>query len=81
MMTKQEALTIVQNIARDILDNDNLLLTFETTTEDIEDWDSLNHIQIVSEIQKTCKIKFSAKEMISWNNLGDLCESMAAKSR
>lgn len=79
MMTKQEALTIVQNIARDVLDNDNILLTFETTTEAIEGWDSLNHIQIISEIQKNCRIKFSANEMISWDNVGDLCESMAVK--
>lgn len=78
-MDKKEVLEKVQDIFRDVLDNDDIELRTENTADDIENWDSLNHIQIVAEIQDFYKIKFSAREMISWDNVGDMCESILSK--
>lgn len=79
-MTKNDALELVQEIARDVLENDGIILLAESTTDQVQDWDSLNHVQIITEIQDRLNIKFSAREMISWENIGDLCESIISKN-
>lgn len=80
-MQKDEALAVVQEIARDVLDNDGIVLSYESTTDLVPDWDSLNHVQIITEIQNKLNIKFSAKEMISWDNIEDLCDSIVSKKQ
>ena len=57
-MTQEDILSKVQNIFRDVLDEENISLTSQTTANDIEEWDSLTHIQLVVAIEKSFKIKF-----------------------
>lgn len=75
-MNRQEILSKLQSVYRDILDDENIVLTEETTAEDIEEWDSLTHVQIVAEIQKEFDVKFSAKEMLLWENVGDIIDAI-----
>lgn len=78
-MEKKEILESLQEIYRDILDNDDIELTEETTAEDVEEWDSLSHVQLVVAIEKHFKIKFTSKEILSWKNVGDLVSCIANK--
>lgn len=78
-MEKTEILENVQDIFRDILDNEDIILTSETTADDIDEWDSLTHIQLVVAIEKAFKIKFTSKEIMSWQNVGDLIDCISAK--
>lgn len=75
-MERQEILSKLQTVYRDILDDENIVLTEETTAEDIEDWDSITQVQIVAEIQKVFNVKFSAKEMLLWESVGDIIDSI-----
>lgn len=75
-MNRQEILSKLQTVYRDILDDENIVLTEKTTAEDIEEWDSITHVQIVAEIQKVFNIKFSAKEMLLWENVGDIVDAI-----
>ncbi len=75
-MNRQEILSKLQTVYRDILDDESIVLTEETTAEDIEEWDSLTHVQIVAEIQKEFDVKFSAKEMLLWENVGDIIDAI-----
>ena len=78
-MTQEDILSKVQNIFRDVLDEENISLTSQTTANDIEEWDSLTHIQLVVAIEKSFKIKFTSKEILSWKNVGEMGETIHAK--
>lgn len=78
-MEKNEILAKVQDIFQDVLDNEDIELTFETTAEDIEEWDSLSHIQLIVAIEKRFKIKFTSREILSWKNVGEMIDCIATK--
>ena len=59
-MTKNEIMVQIQEIFCDVLDNEDIVLTDTTTSDDIEEWDSLSHIQLVVSIEKSFKLKFTA---------------------
>jgi acyl carrier protein len=66
-------------IFKDVLDNEDIQLTGLTTAEDIEEWDSLSHIELTVAIERHFKIRFAAKEIQNWKNVGDLMESILLK--
>lgn len=78
-MDKNEILDQVQLIFLDILDEESLVLTAETTAQDVEGWDSLTHIQLIVAIEKYFKIKFTSKEILSWKNIGEMIDSIKSK--
>ena len=78
-MEKQEILAQVECIFRDILDDETIVLTDSSTANDIEDWDSLTHIQLIVAIEKHFRIKFTSREILSWNNVGEMIDCIACK--
>ena len=78
-MEKNEILAKLQDIYRDILDNDEIILEGETTADDIEEWDSLAHVQIVNEVEKQFGIKFTSYEITSWIDVADLVDCIDSK--
>ena len=69
----------VQDIFRDVLDEESLTLARETTANDVDGWDSLTHIQLIVAIEKSFNVKFSSKEILSWKNVGELLDSLYSK--
>jgi acyl carrier protein len=78
-MEKEKILSIVQEIMRDVLDEENIVLTEKTTADDVEGWDSLTHIQLIVAIEKQIKIKFTSKEILSWKNVGEMIGCIQTK--
>jgi acyl carrier protein len=78
-MNKQEILQKVQDIFRDVLDEENIFLTDMTTANDVEGWDSLTHIQLIVAIEKHFGIKFTSKEILSWKNVGEMILGIQSK--
>lgn len=78
-MEMQEILSKLNEIFIDVLDNENIQLTLETTARDIEEWDSLSHIQLIVAIEKHFKIKFTSVEIGGFKNVGDLANTVKGK--
>ena len=76
-MGSNEVLQIVNGIFIDVLENNDIKLTPQTTATDVEEWDSLNHIQLVVAIEKRFKLRFSSSDIQKWKNVGDMCEAIA----
>jgi acyl carrier protein len=78
-MERAEILEKVNDIFTGELDNPDILLKDETTANDVAEWDSLNHIQLVVAIEKKFGIRFKSGEIQSWKNVGELVDSISAK--
>ncbi len=66
-------------IFRDLFDDEDIVLSRGMTADDIEDWDSLTHIQLMSLCEKEFQIKFSTVEMMHLKNVGDLIDMIEKK--
>jgi len=75
-MTRNEVFSVIQDIFRDIFDADDLIITNTTNSDEIEDWDSLNHINLVSAIEKEFKIKFALGELLELKDVGNMVDLM-----
>lgn len=71
----------LNGIISSILDEDAemIVLTEDTTIDEIEDWDSLTHLKLFSELEKVCGVKFSTKDMMSWETMGELIDIINSK--
>ncbi|NLV53942.1 MAG: acyl carrier protein [Bacteroidales bacterium] len=78
-MNRTEVLEQVQDIFRNILDDEDIVLTDESTAEDVEEWDSLTHIQLIKAIEKAYSIRFTSREILSWNNVGEMLDCILKK--
>ncbi|MCX6272539.1 MAG: acyl carrier protein [Bacteroidetes bacterium] len=75
-MERTEVLKTIKLIMEDVFDVSPLVINELTSAADIEEWDSLNHVQLVVTIEKHFKIKFTAKEIRTWVNVGEMCSSI-----
>ena len=78
-MNTDEILLKLTGIFREELDNNTINLTSESTAEDIEEWNSLSHIQLIVAVEKAFNIRFISSEILSWNNVGEMVESIKSK--
>lgn len=75
-MSKEKVLEKVTEILADIFEDESIVVTYSTTASDIEEWDSLAHLQIIATIEKAFNIRFSLGEINNFANVGDLCDSV-----
>ena len=73
-MDKQTILEQVTEIFRTVFDDDELVITRETTSADIEDWDSLEQINLLMAMEKKFGLKFKLDDVRGLANVGDLLD-------
>jgi len=79
-MTREEIFDTVREIFRDVFDDEELDVVDSTNADDIEDWDSLNHINLVSAIEKACDIRFALGELQALKDVGEMITLIEQKS-
>ncbi len=78
-MTRQQIFEAVQEIFRDVFDEESLVITDKTNAEDIEDWDSLEHIALIVSMEKEFQMKFDIKEVNKLENVGEMIDLIKRK--
>lgn len=73
-MTREEAYEKLTEIFQSVFDDDELLISDITTAEDIEDWDSLEQINLVVAVEKKFNIKFNIEEVSMFKNVGEMVD-------
>lgn len=75
-MTRTEVFERLNQVFRDVFDDDSIVVTDTTTSNDIEDWDSLIHITLVSEIEDEFDIHFKMKEVTKMKDIGEMVDKI-----
>ena len=75
-MTREKIMEGLTLIFRDVFDDEKILITDNTTAKDIEDWDSLAHLQLIAQTEKQFNLHFSMAEVVNFANVGNLCDSI-----
>lgn len=77
-MDREKITAKLTEVFRDVFDDEDLIITDSTTADDIEDWDSLEHISLIAAVEKAFKMRFTMKEVSGMKNVGEmisiLCE-------
>ena len=79
-MTHEEAHQRLTAVFRDIFDNPSLEIADSTTADDIEDWDSVNHITLIAAVESEFKIKLSTRDVKNLANVGDFLKLIESKA-
>ncbi|MDB5982533.1 MAG: acyl carrier protein [Pseudomonas sp.] len=67
-------------IFQDVFDEDDLVIAPDMTADDVSGWDSLSHVRLILTVSKSFGIKFSASEVASFKNVGELATAISKKS-
>ncbi len=78
-MTRQDIFKKLNEVFSDVFEED-ITLTEATTSADIEDWDSLTHITLMAEVEDTFGIKFTMKEVLGMQNVGEMVDIILKKA-
>ena len=70
----------LNNVFRNVFDDDSITVGRDTTANDIEDWDSLEHIRLVAAVEKEFGVKFTMKEVSTMKNVGEMMDIIAERS-
>lgn len=78
-MERNEILEKVQDIFRDVLDNDELVLEEQMTAQDVEEWTSLSQAQILTAIELQMGFRFTLKEIMTMKSVGQIVDAVVGK--
>ncbi|HHT98055.1 MAG TPA: acyl carrier protein [Clostridiales bacterium] len=71
----------LEEIFRDVFEDNDLELFDKMSAKDIDDWDSLTHIQLILEIEKAFQVKFTLEEVMKTQNVGEFIDLLTIKIR
>mgnify|MGYP002581544218 CR=1 FL=1 len=80
-MSEQEILNAVQDIFRDNFDDDTLEITRSTCADDIEDWDSIEHINLIGAVENEFRMRFKMREVSGMKNVGEMIDIISERGK
>ena len=73
-MTREEAYEQLNEVFRDVFDDDSITVNDATTSNDIEEWDSLEHINLIAAVEQEFGMRFSMGQVVSMKNVGEMVD-------
>lgn len=78
-MTREEVFDKLTEVFRTVFDDDSITLSDSTTSADIEDWDSLEHIDLIVSVEKAFGMKFNMSETTGMKNVGEMADIILSR--
>ena len=79
-MDTREIFERLDRVFQDVFDDDTIHVTPKTTADDIEDWDSLEHITLISAVEREFCMKFKMGEISSMKNVGEMVDIIKSRA-
>ena len=78
-MEEKVIVTKLEQVFRKVFSDESLIISREMSANDVAGWNSLNHMILVSEIEKTFSIKFKLKDLNKMHKVGDMIDIIVSK--
>lgn len=78
-MIREELFERLNTVFRDVFDDSSITVSEQTTADDIEDWDSLEHINLMSAVEQEFSIKFTMGQVVTMKNVGEMADIITEK--
>jgi len=78
-MTDTNILPRLAEVCRDVFENDGLEIARDMSAEDVEEWDSVQHIRLILAVEEVFDIRFTTSEVVDLQVVGDLVDSISRK--
>ena len=73
-MSREEVFVKLNEVFQDVFDDDTITVTDKTTADDIEEWDSLEHINLIAAVEQEFGMKFNMGQVVSMKNVGEMAD-------
>lgn len=81
IMNRNEVIKRLTDVFRDVFDDDTIAISESTTSADIEDWDSIEHINLVGAVEDEFKMRFKMREVSGMKNVGEMINIICERGR
>ena len=78
-MERSQVVERIVELMEDVFDQEGIIYSDDLTADGVEDWDSLSNVRLLVLTERTFKIRFSAAEMESFKNIGELVDKVVQK--
>ena len=78
-MNKNDIIKRLTEVFRDVFDDDSIVITEETTANDIDDWDSIEHINLIGAVEDEFSMRFKMREVSGMKNVGEMIDIIAQR--
>ncbi|MBE6825614.1 MAG: acyl carrier protein [Oscillospiraceae bacterium] len=80
-MNRAEIKNKLTEVFQDVFDDDEIELTDETCADDIEDWDSLEHINLIGAVERAFRMRFTVREVSGMKNVGEMMDILEERAK
>lgn len=80
-MNREQVFAKLTEVFRDVFDDEDIVLTDRTSANDIEDWDSLEHINLIAAVEKAFRMRFTMREVSGMKNVGEMVDILMERAK
>ncbi|MCI6559921.1 MAG: acyl carrier protein [Oscillospiraceae bacterium] len=80
-MNRNDIIKRLNDVFRDVFDDSSIVVTDKTTSADIEDWDSIEHINLIGAVEDEFGLRFKMKEVSGMKNVGEMIDIISERGK